>query len=117
MEFLFVYIKEAHPTDGNQAESNIRESVYFRQHQSMEEREEVATACTLDLHISLPVIVDEMNNAVQQAYESAPDRLYVVDSQGRIAYRGGAGPHFFDFEEWDGAIEVCLSRTGVSSRP
>ena len=42
VEFFVVYVQEAHPTDGWQTESNVAQGVLFRQHQSYEEREEVA---------------------------------------------------------------------------
>ena len=107
-EFLVIYVQEAHPTDGWQTDSNVAEGVMFRQHQSYEEREEVAQTCSLDLHMSIPVLVEEMNNGTDEAYGAAPERLYVIGADGKVAYKGGAGPHFFDLDEWEQAIEACL---------
>ena len=59
-----IYVQEAHPTDGWQVDANVSDSVYFRQHQSYEEREEVAGTCTLDLKISVPTLVEEINNEI-----------------------------------------------------
>ena len=108
VEFFVIYVQEAHPTDGWQTDSNVAEGVLFRQHQSYEEREGVAQACSLDLHMSIPVLVEEMNNGTDEAYGAAPERLYVVGADGKVAYKGGAGPHFFDLDEWEQAIEACL---------
>ena len=94
-----VYVQEAHPTDGRQSDSNVTEGVLFRQHQSFGEREEVAQTCSLDLHITLPVLVEEMDNVIDEAYGAAPGRLCLIDTDGRVAYHGGAGPHFFDLDE------------------
>ena len=110
VEFFVVYVQEAHPTDGWQVESNVQESVLFRQHRSYDERESVAQSCSIDLHIDLPIIVEEMDNAVDEAYGAAPERLYLVGVDGRVAYHGGAGPHFFDLDEWEQAIEVAVGR-------
>ena len=107
-EFFVVYVQEAHPTDGWQTDSNVEEGVLFRQHQSYKEREDVAQTCSIDLHIDMPILVEEMDNAIDEAYGAAPERLYVVDVEGRVAYRGGAGPHFFDLDEWEGSIESLL---------
>ena len=107
VEFFVVYVQEAHPTDGWQVESNVQESVLFRQHQSYAERETAAQSCSIDLHIGLPVIIEEMDNAIDETYGAAPERLYLVDVDGRVAYHGGAGPHFFDLDEWEGAIAAC----------
>ena len=106
--FFVVYVQEAHPTDGWQVESNIADGVLLRQHQSYEERETVATTCSLDLHLSIPVLVEEMNNAIDEAYGAAPERLYLIGADGRVAYKGGAGPHFFDLETWEQAIAACV---------
>ena len=107
--FLVVYVQEAHATDGWQSDSNIADGVLFRQHQSFEEREEVAQTCSLDLHLPLPVLIEEMDNAKDEAYGAAPERLYLIGADGRVAYQGGAGPHFFDLNEWAEAIKECLA--------
>jgi hypothetical protein len=110
VEFFVVYVQEAHPTDGWQTESNIAEGILYRQHQSFEERETVANTCSLDLHISIPILVEEMDNAIDEAYGAAPERLYLIGTDGKVAYKGGAGPHFFDLDEWEQAIEACVKQ-------
>ena len=84
IEFLVVYVQEAHPSDGRQTDSNIEEGVIFRQHQSYQERSEVAATCSLDLNMTLPVLVEEMDNNIDEAYSSAPERLYLVDVEGKV---------------------------------
>jgi hypothetical protein len=106
--FFVVYVQEAHPTDGWQVDSNVQEGILYRQHQSFDEREAVVQACRLDLHLPLPILVEEIDNAVDEAYGAAPERLYVIAADGRVAYQGGAGPHFFDLDEWEQAIEICV---------
>ena len=109
VEFFVVYVQEAHPTDGWQTDSNVEEGVLFRQHRSYDERESVAQSCSIDLRIGLPIIIEEMDNIVDEAYGAAPERLYLVDADGKVAYRGGAGPHFFDLDEWEQAILACAA--------
>ena len=106
--FFVVYVQEAHPTDGWQVDSNVQEGILYRQHQTFDEREAVANVCSLDLHIPLPILVEEIDNAIDEAYGAAPERLYVIGADGRVAYQGGAGPHFFDLDEWEQAIETCV---------
>jgi hypothetical protein len=113
VEFFVVYVQEAHPTDGWQTESNVAEGILFRQHQSFEEREEVANSCSLNLHIPLPILIKEINNAIDEAYGAAPERLYLIGADGKVTYQGGAGPHFFDLDEWEQAIETCLKNASV----
>ena len=107
--FFVVYVQEAHPIDGWQTDSNIADGVLFRQHQSYAEREAVAQSCSLDLHIGLPIIIEEMDNAIDEAYGAAPERLYLVGVDGKVAYQGGAGPHFFNLDEWERAIEAYVA--------
>jgi Iodothyronine deiodinase len=106
--FFVVYVQEAHPTDGWQVERHVAEGALFQQYQSYAEREAVATICSLDLHLSIPVLVEEMNNAIDEAYGAAPERLYLIGVDGRVAYHGGAGPHFFDLEAWEEAIAASV---------
>jgi hypothetical protein len=106
--FFVVYVQEAHPTDGWQVERNVADGVLFRQHQSYDEREVVAATCSLDLDLSIPVLVEEMDNAIDEAYGAAPERLYLIGADGRVAYHGGAGPHFFDLEVWEQAIAASV---------
>jgi hypothetical protein len=106
--FFVVSVQEAHPTDGWQVERNVAEGVLFPQHRSSTEREAVATTCRLALHLSIPVLVEEMNNAIDAAYGAAPERLYLIGVDGRVAYHGGARPHFFDLEAWEQAIAASV---------
>jgi len=40
----------------------------------------------------LPFGIDDMTNGADNAYSAWPERLYIVDESGHIAYRGGMGP-------------------------
>lgn len=92
--------------------SNEEDGVLFRQHQSMEERVEVGSACMLKLALEIPALVDEMDDAVATAYGAVPERLYLVGQDGKIAYKGGMGPIFFRPEEWEAGIEKYLQDLG-----
>jgi hypothetical protein len=109
VEFFIVYVQEAHPTDGWQVDSNVTERVLYQQHQNYAERESVATTCSLDLNVSIPIVVEEMDNVIDEAYGAAPERLYLIGRDGRVAYHGGAGPHFFDLDAWEHAIEASVT--------
>ena len=104
-----VYIKEIHPTDGWQVEENERDGVLHRQHRTFEERVEVGETCMLKLALEMPAVVDDMDDAVAKAWAALPERLYLVGSDGRIAYKGGVGPMFFRPDEWEQAIEAHLT--------
>ena len=109
VEFFVVYVQEAHPTDGWQVDANVQDEVYYRQHQNYDEREEVAQACSLGLNITIPILVEEMDNCIDEAYGAAPERVYLIDTDGKVAYHGGAGPFFFNLDEWEQAIQSCVA--------
>ena len=58
------------------------------------ERESVARSCGADSRSGLPIIIEEMDNAIDEVYGPAPERLCLVDVDGKVACQGGAGPHF-----------------------
>ncbi len=63
----------------------------------------MAEQCTATLKLSVPTLVDRDDNAVNRAYAGWPDRLYVVGTDGRIAYQGAPGPKGFkvnEVEDW-----------------
>jgi hypothetical protein len=104
--FYVVYIQEAHSSDVWQLASNIRDKVIFRAAQSFEERTEVASSCVLKLGIKIPAVVDDMNNSTEQAYTGWPDRIYLIDRDGRVAFKTKPGPFGFDPSQ----LEMNLQR-------
>lgn len=96
-----VYIREAHPTDGWQTDSNRKEGVIYAQPQELGGRREIANACAIGLKLTLPILIDNMDNAADRAFQGWPERLYVLSKEGSIVYQGGKGPYGFDIEELD----------------
>ena len=104
--FFVVYIREAHPTDGWQVEDNERDAVFYPQPTSAEARTEIAAACSLRLNLSIPTLIDDMENSTDLKYYALPDRLYLIGTDGRVAYRGAPGPFGFIAAELEAAIEA-----------
>jgi alkylhydroperoxidase family enzyme len=95
VEFLAVYVREAHPTDGWRIAFNDQAGIKIQQPRERTERIAVAEKCCSTLEISMPLLVDEQDDRVGHAYSGMPDRLYVIDREGRVAYKGGRGPFGF----------------------
>ncbi len=91
-----VYILEAHASDVWQMPSNVRESVVFRLPTSFEERTGVASSCIRKLGIKIPALIDDMNDSTERAYTGWPDRIYLIDRNGRVALKTKPGPFGFD---------------------
>lgn len=104
VHFLVVYIREAHPEEGWVLPENRRSGIAVHEPVTDDERREAASTCAVNLKISMPVAVDAVDNAVASAYGGWPDRLYLISSDGRIAYQGGEGPFGFKPAELEHAI-------------
>jgi Ca2+-binding EF-hand superfamily protein/thiol-disulfide isomerase/thioredoxin len=108
VKFLAVYVREAHPTGGWRMESNDRVGVTFAQPGDFATRKGVAVqACTL-LKTTMPLLVDEMDDRVGHAYSGMPSRLYVIDAEGKVAYKAGRGPFGFKPGEMEQALAMTL---------
>ena len=90
-----VYIQEAHASDAWQLETNVEDKVVYASPKGYEERVNLAGTCVRSLKIDLPALVDDMQNSTELAYTAWPDRLYVIDRDGRIALKTDAGPFGF----------------------
>jgi hypothetical protein len=104
-----VYITEAHPSDVWQMQSNVKDKVVFASPRSEEERGFVAGACVRKLGIEIPAVLDEFGNSTENAYTAWPDRLYVIDGSGRVAYKSRPGPFGFSAERLNAAIQKVVS--------
>ncbi len=110
VQFILIYTREAHPTDGwYMGDHDIRN------HQSIEERREVAGMCEVALQYGIKTYVDDMDDAVAEAYASLPDRLYLIGIDGRVVYASGRGPFGFKPAELKDAIDRYIANTGESA--
>jgi thiol-disulfide isomerase/thioredoxin len=106
--FLGVYVREAHPTDGWSMQSNEKVGVSVAQPKTLDERTAVARQCMLRLKPSIPWLVDDIDDATGNAYSGMPARLYVIDTAGKVAYKGGRGPFGFKVGEMEQALVMTL---------
>ena len=90
-----MYIEEAHASDSWQMAVNLKDNVVFASPRSFEARAQVGATCVKDLKVEVPMVVDEIDNRTERAYTAWPDRLYVIDAEGRVAYKSAAGPFGF----------------------
>jgi Iodothyronine deiodinase len=104
--FLTVYIKEAHPEDEWQMDSNETENVCYPQPKTLADRVAIANDFVKRFHYDVPIAVDDMTNAANAAYAGWPERFYIVDEAGKIVYKGKTGPFGFHPEE----VEAWLAK-------
>jgi hypothetical protein len=121
VQFLAVYIREAHPTDGWSFAGDVgewmirkyapRTSTSLAQPSTTAERRAAATRCEDALQYGIRTYVDEIDDAVCEAYAALPTRLYLVGPDGRVLYAGGLGPYGFKPAHLDRAILRHLDDT------
>jgi hypothetical protein len=92
-------------------ESNIRDKVVFTSPKSEEDRAVVAGQCVRKLGIKIPAALDEFGNSTEAGYTAWPDRLYLIDRQGRVAFKSKPGPFGFKADELRSAVSALLTQS------
>ena len=99
-----MYITEAHPSDVWQMQSNIKEKIVFASPKNEEERALIAGACVRKLGIKFTAVLDEFGNSTERVYTGWPDRIYLIDANGRVAFKTKPGPFGFKPDELANAL-------------
>jgi hypothetical protein len=75
VQFLFIYVREAHPGIGLPA------------HHSIEDKARAAMLLRDQEQIEFPILVDELGGEVHRRYGALPNGSFIIDKSGRVAYR------------------------------
>ena len=94
VEFRLIYIREAHAADGNWPVPYAKEKG-INEHTSYEDRCKTAEMLIKDESLTIPTLIDGMDNAANEAYRAHPDRVFLVRSDGRLAVAAKRGPFGF----------------------
>ena len=91
-----VYVSEAHASDGGFPFPASQATEFgIREHQTYQHRCRVAQALVDKKRLTIPFLADGMDDKVAKTYLGHPDRLYLVDKEGRIGIAGEPGPDGF----------------------
>ena len=107
VEFLAVYVREAHPLDGvlPERQSGLwlngtpERNLFIEDPLTYEERLALARRCASEMQLGFPMLVDELDDRGNVAYAAWPERLALIDLDGTLAYLGVAGPQGYDPDE------------------
>jgi len=99
---------EAHPSDAWQDDNNQKEKISVASPKNLEQRCSVAETCLTKLTLRIPALVDDLANSTEMAYTAWPDRLYVLDREGSVAYKSGPGPYGFKPAEMADVLKRLL---------
>lgn len=79
VNFLLVYIREAHPTDGDALPDNRFKAASPR---TLDERKELARRLDRVARIEMPIVVDGMDDRMLELYKPWPNRVIILDPRG-----------------------------------
>ena len=93
-EFRMVYITEAHAKDSSWPVKYAKK-LGITKHKSFGQRCMTAERLHKDKSLTIPTLVDGMDNAVNKAYKAHPDRVFLVRKDGRLGVAAKRGPFGF----------------------
>ena len=92
-----MYILEAHPEDGWRVPHNWDKNICIPTPKDMDERAAVAQLCVADEGLTMPMVLDTMEDELLKLYAGSPERLYAIGADGTITHKSSIGP--FDDED------------------
>jgi len=108
---------EAHPADAWQDEDNFKDNIRVASPKNLEDRCALAETCLTKLALKIPPLIDDVLNSTEIAYTAWPDRLYLLDRNGRIAYKSKPGPYGFKPAEMAEVLKRLLPVSSAQATP
>jgi len=113
IEFLIVYIREAHPNllrEGNKTGIVGRPT-------NLDERVILATECVAKYKFTIPMVIDDMDGQVNRDYRAAPVRITVTDIDGKVVFYAGRGPQDFRLPPVERTLKKLIANRGHMPPP
>jgi type I thyroxine 5'-deiodinase len=92
-------------------ESNRKDGFVYKQPRTMTERMTLARLLPERLKYRLPLALDPIEDPAGKAYAAWPERIYVIEKGGRIAYKSEPGPFGFKPEKAEAGLKRLLGRS------
>jgi type I thyroxine 5'-deiodinase len=83
----------------------VKDGVLFASAHTEGERITTASACVRKLGIHIPAILDGIENKTERAYTGWPDRMYLIETGGRVAFKTAPGPYGFSTSGLEQALQ------------
>jgi len=113
IEFLIVYIREAHP---EMLKDGHKTGVVGRP-DDIDERTILATECVTEFKFTMPMVIDAMDGKVNSDYQAAPVRVTITDIDGKVAFYAGRGPFDFRLPPVERTIKKLIANKGYMPPP
>lgn len=106
-DFWWIYTQEAHATDSERPNRRVE----IATHKTLEDRKAAAKGCAAASVLKAPVLLDDMKNSVATAYSAMPERFFILNSDGKVAYAGGRGPRGVDVDALEKSLKVLTKKS------
>lgn len=114
-----IYVVEAHPVDVPSPYTgeiwltplNDIAGIHCRQPQTLEERIALARQLRRRFHLTIPMLIDALDNRAWRAFGSAPNIGIVVQPDGTVFAKQG----WFDPKEMEGQIKLLIERSAITA--
>jgi len=113
IEFLIVYIREAHP---NMLKKGNITGIVGRP-KTFGERIILATECVTKFQFTIPMVIDGLDGKVNSDYKAAPVRVTVVDVDGKVVFYAGKGPWDFRLPPVERTLRKLIANQGHMPPP
>src|SRR5258708_5042367 len=74
VEFLFIYVREAHPGERISAHSSLKEKI------------KAARLLRKEESLEMPVLVDDLHGSIHRKYSRLPNPSFLIDKSGQVAF-------------------------------
>ena len=75
VQFLFCYVREAHPGENLAA------------HHSIDDKVQAAELFREEEEVEMPILIDDLKGTIHKKYGKLPNSTFIIDKSGRIAFR------------------------------
>lgn len=91
---FIVYVSEAHAADDRRPVPYAIK-LGIKEHTTYGERCAVASRLVAEKKLTIPCLIDKLDNGAADAYQAWPDRIYLIRKDGTLAIAGNRGPWGF----------------------
>lgn len=106
VDFVLVYIREAHAEEEWQMKTNYMQSAA---HKTLEDRQESAQTFKELFDPKCDIYLDSMDDCLLKWYGAYPERIYAI-LDGIIIYQGSPGPQGYDIEGFGKWLQDYVSK-------
>lgn len=91
VNFLMIYVNEAHSIDGNRGTKRGAVKFGIYEHTSYEHRSGYAELFQNDRGLTIPMVVDNMEKTAENLYAGHPNRIILLDKNKTVLLDSGRG--------------------------